>query len=314
MNKAIIAADDKTAAFIQALAELFAPELAREFVILNLHQVLPRAYPVAQLLGAAVRRSKFREIRQSAYEALAQETEDGHRVRPGQVLDLTLVDGTRLSVLNVHLKAGCNQYDLQDPWLGSKANDPDKPTLSCDPYAQASKETQRQQRIVSCNALRRQLEPLEAWIEGKAQGLPGSASLPSRHANFIVAGDFNRRLYLELSPKAGPARLNDDSPNAPYSDHSIRLIWPELNDGEPADSRMRLATRNHGDAKASCKQQGIDHFMVSQRLAGRQGENLGPLELIDIPALSLDLPDAHGKTALRLSDHCPHAVSIELKR
>jgi endonuclease/exonuclease/phosphatase family metal-dependent hydrolase len=291
-----------------ALSELFSPELAKQFQILNLHDVVPKAYPVAQLLSAAVRRTKFKEIRQGAFEALAQTTEDGHRVRPGQMLDLTLQDGSRLSILNVHLKAGCNQFDLQDPWVGSRSSNPDKPVQSCDPYASVSQNTQREQRIYACAALRRQLEPLEAWIDGVSTAHP----LPRRAAKFIVAGDFNRRLHAELSSRAGPARLNDEPASAAFSDKSIRLVWPELNDGDPSESRLRLAVTQGSASQVTCKHRGIDHFMVSQALAGRQGEKLSALELLEVPALVLSVADVHGKTQLPLSDHCPHKVSITL--
>ncbi len=293
----------------KAVAELLTEPLARDFQVLTLHDLVPANYPVAQLLAAAVRRSKFREIRQGLYAPLAQKTEEGHQVRPGQVVHLTLHDGTSLSILNVHLKAGCNQFDLQDPWSGSRSSNPDKPTQSCDPYAKPSAITQRQARISACNALRRQLEPLEAWIDARQN----AKGLPPRSERFVVAGDFNRRLHTELSPKAGPARLNDASPSEPFSDATIRLVWPEINDGEPASSaKLRLAIPAHGAARANCKQQGIDHFIVSQALAGARGERLSVLELLSVPERVLDVPDRFGQTLMPLSDHCPHRLTIQL--
>jgi hypothetical protein len=256
---------------------------------------------VAQLPAAAVRQSKFRSVRQGAYLPLGLVTEEGHRVRPGQVLELQQLNGQALSILNVHLKAGCNQHDLQDPWAESQSGNPDRPVQSCDPWAEPSLTTQRQARKVACNALRRQLQFLEAWIDGQAQ----AEGLPRRSSRFIVAGDFNRRLAGELSPKRGPARKDDSSPSKPYDDALVRLVWPEINDGDPPEARMRLALpaleerRERG--RPECKHQGIDHFAVSVALAGPRGERMQPLQTRSLPAL---------QSGLGLSDHCPISISL----
>jgi hypothetical protein len=67
-----------------------------------------------------------------------------------------------------------------------------------------------------------------------------------------------------------------------------------------------------GGARASCKQQGIDHFIVSQALAGARGERVGVMELISVPERVLEVPDKFGKTQMPLSDHCPHRITIQI--
>jgi endonuclease/exonuclease/phosphatase family metal-dependent hydrolase len=282
----------------QAVRELFDSDVLRDFTVLNLHDVLPSTHAVPQLLAVAVRTRLVSKVSQEAYLPLAQTVEPGgHRLRPGQVVHMQLKSGVAISLLNVHLKAGCNQFDMQDPWAENRRNDPDQPGQTCDAYGHppgAVVLTQRQQRIQACTALRRQLEPLEAWIDGNA-----------REKHFIVAGDFNRRLHWELSSKRGPARLNDAPANAAFDDATVRLVWPEINDGTPSTSRMRLAlTQGAGNASSlGCQHLGIDHFMVSETLAGRQSEHLSALELVALSA---------GKDQIRLSDHCPHRLKITL--
>lgn len=114
----------------------------------------------------------------------------------------------------------------------------------------------------ACPTLFQQLPALEAWIDAAANG-------PDR---FLILGDWNQRLGLP-----GDA------------------IWPEIDDGVPANADLRLA-----DAGVSPKcdpryDSFIDHIVLDRRAAADMGRFT---ETLYAPG------EAHH------SDHCPVSVTL----
>lgn len=136
----------------------------------------------------------------------------------------------------------------------------------------------------ACTVLARQVPALERWIDERA----------SRGQPFAVLGDFNRDLLADR----GPAR---------NSSGSLRSLWAELDDADPPEadlvnpaenSRYRNCAPHHNHAGY------IDHIVLSHSLAQRLVP--GSFErLVYLPDEALQL---------RLADHCPVAVMIELGR
>lgn len=127
-----------------------------------------------------------------------------------------------------------------------------------------------------CQVLQQQVPVLEQWIDRRARA--GSA--------FAVVGDFNRRFDRESKqPRDASGR--------------IAALWPEIDDGEPADADLLNAGADHGPVgcgNGHGKRAPIDHLVLGRRLA--QQLVAGSFRVWDYPA---------GK---RWPDHC--LVSIEL--
>lgn len=119
-----------------------------------------------------------------------------------------------------------------------------------------------------CDVLFEQLPVLERWVDGRA----------GEGAAFAVLGDWNRRL----------ASRGD-------------AVWTELDDGEPAESDLSLAS---GEAKPSCKQQYrefIDFVVLSRTAAGRAVPGSFSEYTYGVPE------DEHP------SDHCPVSVVVSTR-
>ncbi|MGH8249442.1 MAG: endonuclease/exonuclease/phosphatase family protein [Steroidobacteraceae bacterium] len=130
-----------------------------------------------------------------------------------------------------------------------------------------------------CQVLRQQVPVLEQWIDRRARA--GSA--------FAVIGDFNRRFDRESKqPRDASGR--------------IAAMWPEIDDGDPADADLVNAGSDYGPvgcANGHGKRVPIDHFVLGRRLARQLVA--GSFRVWDYPS---------GK---RWPDHCLVSIELELE-
>ena len=129
-----------------------------------------------------------------------------------------------------------------------------------------------------CRMLQQQVPILEDWIDRRARN--GDA--------FAVIGDFNRRFDRE-----------QDSARDAHG--RIVALWPEIDDGEPAEADLTDAGADHG--AVGCNdghgaRMPIDHLVFGRKLARR---------LVRNTFRSWDYP-----TAERWPDHCVISVELEL--
>lgn len=127
-----------------------------------------------------------------------------------------------------------------------------------------------------CRKLQQQVPILEEWIDRQARN--GKA--------FAVIGDFNRRFDRERD-SARDAR------------GQIVAMWPEIDDGEPAEADLTDAGADHGPVGCNTgegSRMPIDHLVLGRKLARR---------LVSGSFRSWDYP-AGG----RWPDHC--VISVEL--
>lgn len=113
-----------------------------------------------------------------------------------------------------------------------------------------------------CPALLAQVPALEAWIDQAARG----------STRFAVLGDWNRRLAL-----------------------SADTIWTEINDGHPANARLRLADTGIAPACDPSYTAFIDHIVLDRRAAK---------SMIAFAETRYAPGEKH------YSDHCPIAVTL----
>lgn len=196
--------------------------------------------------GFAVRKGVFDSVERRDYEALGLPDGRGRSLRWGTELRVER-EGKALALLAVHLKSGCAQGALV------------------------------RSRSDACETLARQRDPLDEWIDARAD--EGVA--------FIVLGDFNRALDV----------FGD-------RDH----LWQAIDDGDPrgldltrlpsgAESRCWLGTAKHHENP-------ID-FMVFDDRAWRMVRPRS-FEQVDYAREHQDLKRATP------SDHCPIVVTLDL--
>lgn len=130
-----------------------------------------------------------------------------------------------------------------------------------------------------CSTLQQQVPVLEDWIDRRARA--GAA--------FAVVGDFNRRFDRET----GPAR---------DAFGKIAAMWPEIDDGEPAEADLLDAGADRG--AIGCNngrgaRMPVDHLVLGRRLARRLVA--GSFRAWDYPA------------GPRWPDHCPLSIELELE-
>jgi len=131
-----------------------------------------------------------------------------------------------------------------------------------------------------CRVLQDQVPVLEAWIDKRArEGVP-----------FAVLGDFNRRFDRERE-SARDAR------------NRIVALWPEIDDGEPAESDLHNAGADRG--LVNCNngkgaRMPIDYLVLSRRLSRRM-----------VPGSFRDWNYAGGGG--RWPDHCLISVELQLE-
>ena len=243
------------------------------------------------------------------------------QLRPGYTVTLRINQKT-VRLLNLHLKSSCvSPADLKvdDSPSGKATKKSRKGTLD-DPSSE------------HCRALQQQIGPLEASIETLSKGVD----------YFIVLGDFNRNLWHEANEIAGAEAVRSDGSRdltKPLGDLLTRNLFKEINDGEPAASKLTLIELQcAGDARLSaiCKRAktsaltateqkaltsqtglgcrnaiGLDHFLVSDPLA--------PLVLdaqkipIGLFGQSRAASEFRSDPLLAISDHCPIVMTVQLK-
>lgn len=129
-----------------------------------------------------------------------------------------------------------------------------------------------------CRTLQEQVPVLEAWIDRRAR--EGVA--------FAVLGDFNRRFDRER-----------DSPRD--ARNRIVAMWPEIDDGEPAEADLLDAGADHGPVgcnTGAAARAAIDHIVLGRRLARR---------FVPRSFRAWDYPGG----VARWPDHCVLSVEIE---
>lgn len=196
---------------------------------------------------------------------------EARKVRPGLALELQMA-GRRISFMNVHLKSGCANI-VPHPIYQPRLLDDAAP---------------------ACKVLNRQVAPLERWIDSVAQRSP----------DFVLLGDFNRRIDEEAAANILPAQVRADGsapgglPTAGADGRvATRYLWQELNDGSRSLQQVPLT-----GVDANCKGfSGLDHIVLSGPLAKRQPANLGSRKTAVIQA-----PGQRIET----SDHCPRSVTL----
>lgn len=133
-----------------------------------------------------------------------------------------------------------------------------------------------------CWLLARQVPRLEAWIEARA----------AAGESFTVIGDWNRDLEAEV--RGGYRARNDGSDRAgPAHPEQIRNVFPELDDGEPGASALRLAATDRGAAVHGACHPHLDQAVVSRSLLAQLEPaglvaGLAPARLIPVPASASD--------------------------
>lgn len=133
-----------------------------------------------------------------------------------------------------------------------------------------------------CTLLAQQVPPLERWIDERA----------ARGQSFAVLGDFNRDLLDDRGPARAPAG-------------GLRSLWTEIDDGDPPEADLFNPAEGQPFRNCSPRQNHsgyIDHIVLSRSLAQRLVP--GSFERL------VYLPDE--ALRLRLADHCPVAVTVEL--
>jgi hypothetical protein len=246
---------------------------------------------ISQNIAYAVKKdSGINIISSKQIDELAQEDEGGRRVRPGLQL-IVEVNGKRLALLNVHLKAACR---------GQPISEPTRPG-----YADNKRWREIQQ---GCAVMRKQVPHLENWIENQARA----------KMLFMILGDWNRDFKRDLPL---PARLDsEESPQLPLTATTrIGSMLKEISDNEPEGAWVGLITQSLKARKKEMKgpdqksaekvcHQGIDHFAISDSI----------LKLLSIDRKSLKATgsdygdDAYGVDKAMPSDHCPFTLKLPL--
>lgn len=197
---------------------------------------------------------------------------EARKVRPGLALELS-VKGRPITFLNVHLKSGCANIVPHPIYKARLLDDP----------------------APACHVLNRQVAPIERWLD----------SVAKRSPDFVLLGDFNRRIDEEAAAGIKPAQVRADGSDpagapTPGADGRVatRYLWQELNDGVRSLKQVPLT-----GVEAGCRGfTGLDHIVLSGTLAARQAANLGSRKSAVVQA-----PGQRIET----SDHCPRSVTLE---
>ncbi len=145
-----------------------------------------------------------------------------------------------------------------------------------------------------CKSLQRQVAILEEWIEQQA----------NRNQPFMIIGDWNRDLLAEQKHHY-PARADNSDPRSPIRNPAIiRNLFPEINDGVPANSAMHLGLVDRHAARVKHCHADLDQIVFSQLL----------LTQLATPAAQHTLPAAALLNfAQDASDHCALQTHLQFK-
>jgi hypothetical protein len=264
--------------------------VARIFPPSRWHIIASKA-DISQNIAFAVRKdSDVKIISSQQIDELAIEDEGGRKVRPGLQL-IVDVNGRRLAILNIHLKAACR---------GQPISQPNRPG-----YANNKRWREIQQ---GCAIMRKQVPALENWIETQARA----------KMLFMIAGDWNRDFKRDLPL---PARLDsEESPQLPLTPSTrVGSMLKEISDNEPEGAWVALVIPNIQARKKQVKgpdqksadkvcHLGIDNFAVSDSILKLLGVDRKALK-----ASGSDYgDDAYGVDKAMPSDHCPATIKLAL--
>ena len=229
--------------------------------------------------------------------------------RPGLSVALR-IGGKVTRFMTVHLKSSC-----VSPLEGGGGNGT-RGQLASDDKA--------------CLVLQAQLQPLEAWVQERSQGVDA----------VVMLGDFNRNIAHEASlPANAPVRSRGQATEAYAPGVRSNNLWREVNDGVPAaslltaldtacplneetsrlckDAKARVLDKGEmerlTDAKAlGCRNPiGLDHIAV--RRPGGAGV-VAVAEKVPLGFLgrTLGADDKRPEPLLAVSDHCPLKARLPL--
>lgn len=241
---------------------------------------------LAQNLAFAVRKSgKVKVVKAEPYDALGIMSFEGRRIRPGLLL-IADVEGTEVAFLNLHLKAGCRSEPLGE-----------------------------ESRVHACGDFRKQVPPLEAWIEAQARA----------KRDFVVLGDWNRTLLeSDLTPQQRQRGANHDNKHPARMDTKESAASPllpsikvgsmlkEISDDEPQGASLIVARSEISARKKAVEGEGwdhvchlgIDHFALSPFLASRFAKQMPVAKGQDYGN------SAYARDKAKPSDHCPLTLVI----
>ncbi len=206
-----------------------------------------------QRVGVAVRKSLGYAVTSTEYKEL-----DVGRVRYG--MDLTLTKGDKqLRLLAIHLKSGCFDKPLDNSSVNSMSS--------------GSKRKAKEKR--ACTKLSNQIEPLEAWIDQRA----------NEDVPFLVVGDFNRRFAIDIQKS--------------YAEE--QGLWQAIDD-EGAEDMWTPTLDKNSKCWGGYYKDYIDHIVLDTRAKSM---------FIESSFNQLVFEGEYSKEISRsLSDHCP--ISVEL--
>ncbi len=236
-----------------------------------------RGHSIAQNLAIGWRTTlRHASASTELVEPISQAGADGRRTRPGLALTLTLADGRRLAILNLHLKAGCRQGRLNE----ATSRDPQRAF----------------RRQADCAVLQQQIPALEHWADDKLR----------QGVGVIIAGDFNRDLLREIRDRL-PARSDGSSPSAPAHPPKIVSLVAELSDDDPPPAWFALVRAPRYPKLADCHRN-IDTFLLSRNLEPWLG-----IPFRQLSAAVLPFAEPVALDRVRPSDHCPHLLRLPLR-
>ena len=193
------------------------------------------------------------------------------RVRPGLALKLTL-NGSPVTFMNVHLKAGCANIVATERYPARLLTDANE----------------------ACATFNRQVPLLEDWLDG----------IVAKSPRLVWLGDFNRRIDEEAAANIAPDQVRADAsdpaaPNTIGADGKVttRYLWPELSDGKPTLHQIPLSPVESGCSGFT----GLDHIVISDAL---KAINPGIVLSRKIPVVN------EPEQPIETSDHCPRIVQL----
>ena len=262
---------------IIALQEVTSAQAVKEVMNFGEYEIYSTNFPgIRQQLAFAVKKSLLGEsinnIEFDILEALAIKSTEGNSVRPGAILNLSIYD-REISILNVHLKAGCSHAPL-----GAPNHDEDK------------------WKREACPMLSKQLPILEQWIENKY------------NERTIVLGDFNRMRRADR--KIPSARLDGTTASdAHTADTRYGSFFKELNDGIPKLANLTMINSPSISNSADCLV-GFDHIAFNEYLIQSEDYDRRYLSGVTLPFSNGKTPKLH---EVKTSNHCPVLTKLKIK-
>lgn len=219
---------------IIAFQEVSSKEAVLEVLGFEAYEVFITQMPnTAHQLAFAVRKklinNQITSPQFAVFEDLAVTAQDGHAVRPGAILNLSIYDRD-FALLNIHLKSGC----------------PNNPISKTKPDSSEYNKN-------SCVTLAKQVPILEGWVESHST------------TRAIVLGDFNRRVGVDLQSLS--ARFDGSLASDPHKDNTqYASLFREISDGVPELSDLHILKNTNYASGSGCTG-GIDHISINEFMA-----------------------------------------------